>query len=326
MTSKQVWTCVLAGPCAAMSAFWLIFFSDKSDSAFDKLICHCLSCRGLPIKGKKLNPSFFCFYIGFPCFPRQNVFIFPGFSFVHSHELWSFRLGPDACFTEGNPPPDHASLNESMFWAGLIVDSNNSQDCPVDWLTCFGLDHPNPVFFPNWSKVCVCVCDSVFAGLHGDKVRVSVCHHLFMWASLRCVQRTAYQYLRRGGTGSGHLDGLSDCDLRAHARLLCFLTRQPDKLVVVWTRRSRRKSSKVCNQAKSENLGNVPQVLLQTLVLLGPLSHSPTAGSLASRTPTEEWWCGPSQRTSRSPSHFLRCKSKLVSLYFSPSFFSTVSF
>lgn len=157
MTSKQVWTCVLAGPCAAMSAFWLIFFSDKSDSAFDKLICHCLSCRGLPIKGKKLNPSFSCFYIGFPCFPRQNVFIFPGFSFVHSHELWSFRLCLDACFTEGNPPPDHASLNESMFWAGLIVDSNNSQDCPVDWLTCFGLDHPNPVFFQTGLK-CVCVC------------------------------------------------------------------------------------------------------------------------------------------------------------------------
>lgn len=37
-----------------------------------------------------------------------------------------------------------------------------------------------------------------------------------------------------------------------------------------------------------------------------PLSHSPTAGSLALKTPTEEWWCGLCRRTSRSPSHFLR--------------------
>lgn len=123
------------------------FFYDKSDSVFDKFICHCLSCWGLPIKGKTLNPLFFWFCVDFPCFPRQNVvFIFPGFSFVHTYELWSFRWCPDACFTGDNPPPDHASLNASTFWAGLIVDNKNLQECPVDWLTCFGLDHPNRVF------------------------------------------------------------------------------------------------------------------------------------------------------------------------------------
>lgn len=132
MTSEQVWTCQLAGPCAAMSAFWLIFFSDKSDSVFDKFICHCLSCWGLPIKGKKLSPLFFWFYIGFPCFARQNVvFLFPGFSFVHSYELWSFRWRPDACFAGIIPLPrprfiewihvlsrSHRGLSEftELFW------------------------------------------------------------------------------------------------------------------------------------------------------------------------------------------------------------------
>lgn len=165
------------------------------------------------------------------------------------------------------------------------------------------------------------MCYSVFAGLHRDKVRVSVCHHLFMWASLRCVQRTAYQYLRRSGGFGGHLDRLSDCDLRAHARVSSASS--PGNQTSWWwcgPAGVAGNPPRFAPKRKSENLGNVPQVLLLTLVL-GPLSHSPTAGSLASRTPTEEWWCGPSQRTSRSPSHFLRCKSKLVSLYFSPSFF-----
>lgn len=106
-----------------------------------------------------------------------------------------------------------------------------------------------------------------------------------------------------------------DYHLHAPLRLLCFLTRQPDKLVVVWTRRSRRKSSKVCAEAKLKNIAQ--RFLLQRLTTL-PLSHSPTAGSRASKTPTEEWWCGLCRRTSRSPSRFLRCGYKLVSLHWSP--------
>lgn len=57
------------------------------------------------------------------------VFVFPGFSFIHSYELWSFHLYPtdkNACLLGCNNPPDRASLNESMFWIGHIVDNNNS--------------------------------------------------------------------------------------------------------------------------------------------------------------------------------------------------------
>lgn len=42
------------------------------------------------------------------------------------------------------------------------------------------------------------------------------------------------------------------------------------------------------------------------MFIFHPPSHSPTAGSLALKTPTEEWWCGLCRRTSRSPSRFLR--------------------
>lgn len=121
------------------------------------------------------------------------------------------------------------------------------------------------------------VCHVTFAVIHREKVRVSLCYDLFMWVSLQvCVQWIAYQYLRYSGTSSAHLDWLSDCDLRTHARLLCFLTRQPDKLVVVWTRRSRRKSSKVCTEAKSKNIAKTfPSFCCRRLYSSSvPQSHS----------------------------------------------------
>lgn len=77
----------------------------------------------------------------------------------------------------------------------------------------------------------------------------------------------------------------------------------------MWTRRSRRKSSKVCTEEKAKaSAKDVPHFLPQ-MFSFRPLSRSPTAGSLALKTPTEEWWCGPCRRTSRSPSHFLRYRS-----------------
>lgn len=98
---------------------------------------------------------------------------------------------------------------------------------------------------------------------------------------------------------------LSNYNLHTHTRLLCFLTRQPDKLVVVWTRRSRRKSSKVCTEVKCTNKAKMfPVFCCRCLYFV----LSPTAGSLALKTPTEEWWCGLCQKTSRSLSHFLRYK------------------
>lgn len=108
------------------------------------------------------------------------------------------------------------------------------------------------------------------------------------------------------GTSSDRLGRRPDNDLHTHACLLCFLTRQPDKLVVVWTRRSRRKSSKVCTEEKA-----CPR-LCRRCSCFPPLSPSPTAGSLASKTPTEEWWCGLCPRTSRSPSPSLRYEHRAV--------------
>lgn len=167
---------------------------------------------------------------------------------IYSYELFVPIATQKCVLMVGNTTPDHHWIpwmcpcsEQVTRWAAMM-----HVDCPVamsPWPTWIRLDHSNPLFLSHQCKLCV--CHATFSAVHWDKFRVSLC--LMIYSLCACVSvysGKAYEYLRYGGTGSDHLDCLSDYDL--HTCLLCFLTRQPDKLVVVWTRRSRRKSSKVC--------------------------------------------------------------------------------